>query len=103
MVPWCGVGPRAYHQAIGCRVIRQERNGGGPVLIEPVDGNGFRITGAGGLSVGLTAEGATVAEAMDRLAARVRQRVDAVAKLADLDVSEIPAPWQQDAGYLRDD
>ena len=74
-----------------------------PVLIEPVDGNGFRITGAGGLSVGLTAEGATVAEAMDRLAARVRQRVDAGAKLADLDVPEIPAPWQQDAGYLRDD
>jgi len=73
------------------------------VLIEPVDGNGFRITGAGGLSVGLTAEGATVAEAMDRLAARVRQRVDAGAKLDDLDVSEIPDPRQHDAGYLRDD
>jgi hypothetical protein len=74
-----------------------------PVLIEPVNGNGFRITGAGGLSVGLTAEGATVAEAMDRLAGQVRQRIDAGAKLADLDVTEQPAPWKQDAGYLRDD
>jgi len=34
------------------------------VLIEPVDGNGFRITGSVGLSVGMNAEGATVAEAM---------------------------------------
>jgi len=45
-----------------------------PVIIEPVAGNGYRAIGAGGLSVGLTAEGATVAEAVDRLANQVRTR-----------------------------
>ena len=32
-----------------------------PVIIEPVGGNGYRVTGAEGLSVGLTADGATAA------------------------------------------
>lgn len=74
-----------------------------PVIIEPVTGNGYRATGAGGLSVGLTAEGATVEEAIDRLADQVRMRVNAGAKLADLDVAASAAPWKQDAGYLRDE
>ncbi len=74
-----------------------------PVIIEPVAGNGYRATGAGGLSVGLTAEGATAAEAIDRLADQVRMRVDAGATLAELNVAATEAPWSQDAGYLRDD
>ena len=37
------------------------------VIIESVAGNGYRPIGAGGLSVRLTAEGATAAEAVDRL------------------------------------
>ena len=41
------------------------------VIIEPVSGNGYRVTGAGGLSVGLTAEGATAAEAVERLVDRI--------------------------------
>jgi hypothetical protein len=73
-----------------------------PVIIETVAGNGYRATGAGGLSVGLTAEGATAAEAIDRLADQVRTRVEAGAKLADLSVGGA-APWKQDAGYLRDE
>ncbi len=74
-----------------------------PVIVEPVTGNGYRVTGAGGLSVGLTAEGATPAEAIDRLADQVRMRVNAGAKLAEVNVAAGAAPWQQDAGYLHDD
>lgn len=74
-----------------------------PVIIEPVTGNGYRATGAGGLSVGLTAEGATAAEAIDRLAEQVRMRLNAGAKLAELSVAADSAPWQQDAGYLHDE
>ena len=74
-----------------------------PVIIEPVTGNGYRATGAGGLSVCLTAEGATAAEAIDRLADQVRMRVDAGATLAELNVTATAASWKQDAGYLHDD
>ena len=73
------------------------------VIIEPVTGNGYRATGAGGLSVGLTAEGATAAEAIDRLADQVRTRVNAGAKLAELSVAADAAPWKQDAGCLLDE
>ena len=72
-------------------------------VIEPMTGNGYRTIGAGGLSVGLTAEGATAAEAIERLADQVRMRVNAGAKLAELSVAAGAAPWMQDAGYLHDD
>jgi hypothetical protein len=74
-----------------------------PVIIETVAGNGYRVTGAGGLSVGLTAEGATAAEAIDRLADQVRARVNAGAKLTELSFDAASAPWMQDAGYLQDE
>ena len=74
-----------------------------PVIIESVAGNGYRATGAGGLSVGLTAEGATAAEAIDRLAEQVRARVSAGAKLTELNVVSGSASWMLDAGYLRDE
>jgi hypothetical protein len=74
-----------------------------PFIIEPITGSGYRATGAGGLSVGLTADGATATEAIDRLADQVRLRVNAGARLAELNVAGGTAPWKQDAGYLRDD
>ncbi len=74
-----------------------------PVIVEPVAGNGYRVTGAGGLSVGLTAEGATVAEAIGRLAEQVRTRVRAGAKLTEVDLAAGADPWTQDAGYLHDE
>jgi hypothetical protein len=74
-----------------------------PVIIETLTGNGYRVTGTGGLSIGLTAEGATEAEAIERLAEQVRTRVHAGAKLADLSVAANAASWKQDAGYLRDE
>jgi hypothetical protein len=48
-----------------------------PVIVEPLGGNGYRATGAGGISVGLTAEGPTPAEAIDRLAVPVQARLNA--------------------------
>jgi hypothetical protein len=74
-----------------------------PVIVEPVVGNGYRATGAGGLSVGLSAEGATAAEAVDRLAEQVRARLHAGATIADVRVAATAASWGNDAGYLRDD
>ena len=85
------------------RVVNKEHIVEVPVIIEPVRGNGHRATGAGGLSVGLTAEGATPAEVIDRLAEQVRTRVDAGAKLAELSVAAGAAPWKLDAGYLHDE
>lgn len=74
-----------------------------PVIIEPVTGNGYRATGAGGLSVGLSAEGTTAAEAINRLAEQVRTRLHAGAMITDLSVVATAIPWNQDAGYLRDE
>ncbi|HKM70144.1 MAG TPA: hypothetical protein VJX94_08820 [Stellaceae bacterium] len=74
-----------------------------PVIVEPLGGDGYRATGAGGLSVGLTAEGATPAEAMDRLVAQVQTRLKAGATLAQLTMAAGTAAWKQDAGYLRDE
>ena len=71
------------------------------VIVEPVKGNGYRAIGAAGLSVGLTAEGATAAEAVDRLAELIQSRVNAGARLAELKVDTGAAPWKEDAGYLR--
>jgi hypothetical protein len=74
-----------------------------PVIVETVAGNGYRVTGAGGLSVGLTAECATAKEAINRLAEQIRTRVNAGAKLTDLSVAADIAPWKQDSGYLLDE
>jgi hypothetical protein len=74
-----------------------------PVIIEPVNGNGYRATGAGGLSVGLIAEGATAKEAIDRLTEQVLTRLHTGAKVAGINIAVGEAPWKQDAGYLRDD
>jgi hypothetical protein len=70
------------------------------VIVEPVAGNGYRATGAGGISVGLTAEGATASEAIDRLAEMIQTRLQTGAKLAELNVAAGAAPWKQDAGCL---
>ena len=73
------------------------------VVIEPIAGNGIRATGAGGLSVGSSADGATAEEAIHRLADQVRLRVGSGARLTELTVAGGPGPWTQDAGYLRND
>ena len=70
------------------------------VIIEPVSGNGYRAIGAGGLSVGLTAEGATAAQAIDRLAELIQSRMNAGAKLAELRVGTGGCPLERGCGIL---
>jgi hypothetical protein len=75
-----------------------------PVLLEPVAGNGYRATGTEGLSVGLTAEGATREEAMDKLGELVKARISRGAEIRPLQVAASgPHPWSHFAGCLRDD
>jgi hypothetical protein len=74
-----------------------------PVVIEPIAGNAFRVTGAGGLSMGLTAEGATADEAIDRLREQIQVRMNAGARVADLNVTPEAPAWVADAGCLRDE
>ena len=73
-----------------------------PVLIEPVENNGFRATG--GLPFEITAEGATRDEALHRLRAKIEKRMAAGAIVVPLDIT--PAgenPWIQGVGMFRDD
>jgi hypothetical protein len=71
-------------------------------IVEPITGNGYRASGAGGLSLGLSAEGATPGEALANLGKLVQARITTGAALVPLQVPP-PHPFAQDAGYLRDD
>ena len=73
------------------------------VIIEPVTGNGYRVTGAGGLSVGLTAEGATVSEAIDRLTDQVRLARERWSQVGRVEHRRQPGPLEAGCGILRDD
>jgi len=74
------------------------------VLIEPVAGNGYRATGTGGLTAGLTAEGTTREEAINKIGELLQSRITAGAEILPLRVAATgPHPWSQDAGYLRGD
>jgi hypothetical protein len=73
-----------------------------PVLIEPVENNGFRATG--GLPFEITAEGATRGEALDRLRAEIDKRIAAGAIVVPLDIAPAEEnPWVQGVGMFRDD
>ncbi len=72
------------------------------VIIEPISGSRYRAIGAGGPSVGLTAEGVTAAEAISRLTELIQSRLLAGARVTELSVGAGAAPWTEDAGYLRD-
>ena len=71
-------------------------------ILEPIAGNGFRATGAGGLSLGLSAEGATQSEAMANLGKLIEDRITTGAEIVSLNVPR-PHPFALDAGYLRND
>ena len=74
-----------------------------PVIVEPVAGNGYRVTGAGDCRSARQLRSDSVAEAIGRLAEQVRTRVRAGAKLTEVDLAAGAAPWTQDAGYLHDE
>ncbi len=72
-----------------------------PVLIEPVAGNGYRARG--GEPFGLSAEGATRGEALQRLQEQVTGRLAAGARLASLEVVSSANPWVEFAGMFKND
>jgi len=73
------------------------------VLLEPVAGNGYRAIGTEGLTVGLSAEGATREEALEQLGKLVEARVAKGAEIRPLQVPAGPHPWSRFAGSLRDE
>jgi hypothetical protein len=72
-----------------------------PVLIEPVAGNGYRAVGVG---LGpLDAEGATPAEALEKLRDLLASRLAAGARLVSLEVPGEGNPWAKAAGMYKDE
>jgi hypothetical protein len=74
-----------------------------PILIEPVAGNGFRSRG--GEPLGLSVEGATRQEVLDKLKKQLEDSLRSGTELVSLEVIESPAlnPWLPFAGMFKDD
>ncbi len=72
-----------------------------PVLIEPLDGTGFRATG--GEPFSLSAEGETRDGALARLRALIEARMAAGAEIVPLDLPASDHPWAALAGWLKGD
>jgi hypothetical protein len=73
-----------------------------PVLVEPIENQGFRATGGPGLE--FVARGATPAEALGRFRAEIERRIASGAILVNLEVGSTEEnPWVQCAGSLKDD
>jgi hypothetical protein len=70
-----------------------------PVLIEPIDGAGYRASGGG---VALVAEGMTREEALQRLRQVIQDRL-AAGQLVQLDVDTAERPWARFAGTWKPD
>ena len=66
------------------------------VLIEPVASNGFRARA--GEPFGLTAEGATREEAIQKLRELMAKRIAAGAEVSQLEFGPAPHPWARFAG-----
>ena len=71
------------------------------VLLEPMNGKGFRATGA--QPFGLSAEGATREEALGKLQQEVQDRLKNGAEVVSLEVSDNDNPWLKAAGMYKDD
>src|SRR5260221_2678063 len=71
------------------------------VLVEPMNGNGFRATGSE--PFGMTAEGATREEALDRLKGQVQARLRGGAEVVALEVTPEVHPLMKYAGIFKDD
>jgi hypothetical protein len=71
-----------------------------PVLIEPIESNGYRVTT--GQPLALTAEGATRDEALGQLRERLQLRLSAGAEIALVEVSPPAHPLAPYAGMFKD-
>ncbi len=71
-----------------------------PVLIEPMDSSGYRVTT--GQPLALTAEGATREEALGQLQQRLQHRLNGGAEIALFEVSAAVHPLTPFAGMFKD-
>ena len=74
-----------------------------PILVEPLTNNGYRATS--GPPLAISAEGATRAEAVDKLKLLLRDRL---CNGVEIVAAEVPArvvenPWIKYAGMFKDD
>jgi hypothetical protein len=67
-----------------------------PVLIEQIQGNGYRASG--GEPLKLSAEGATREEALQKLQSLIRQRLAQGAEVVQLTVDNARHPWDEFVG-----
>lgn len=74
-----------------------------PILIEPVAGNGYRSRG--GEPFGLSVEGATRQEVLEKLKKQLADYLCGGTELVTLEVPESPAlnPWLPFAGMFKED
>lgn len=72
-----------------------------PILIERVKGNGYRARGAEPFAV--SAKGATRAEALAKLRAKIKGRLKNGTELIGLEIDAPSHPWMEFAGIFKDD
>lgn len=72
-----------------------------PVLVERVKGNGYRARGKEPFAV--SAKGATRAEALAKLRAKIQTRLKNGTELVALEVGQPAHPWMEFAGMFKDD
>jgi hypothetical protein len=72
-----------------------------PILIERVDGNGYRSRG--GEQFELSAHGATREEVLAALQEQLRKRLESGAEVVSLEVTSEPHPLAGFAGMFKDD
>jgi hypothetical protein len=72
-----------------------------PVLVEPVDNNGFRARS--GEPLPLTAEGATRDEALQKLRQLLENRLSGGAEITSLEVGPTEHPWLKVSGVFAND
>jgi predicted RNase H-like HicB family nuclease len=72
-----------------------------PVLIEQVNGNGYRASG--GEPFALTVEGSTREEALGKLRELIERKLSAGAEIVNLEIPLEQNPWLRMAGTLDPD
>jgi hypothetical protein len=72
-----------------------------PILIEPLAGNGY--VARGGEPLALSAEGATKEEALEKLRAKLKARLEQGAVVVPLDMPPQEHPLARFAGMYKDD
>lgn len=72
-----------------------------PILVEPVAEKVYRARS--GEPLGLTAEGATADEAVQKLREQINARLAAGSKIVPVEVPDTSNPWLRIAGMFKDD